>query len=498
MQHKTAALRLDYTPQPKQALMHSTRVKQILYGGAAGGGKSRALRMDAVMFCLENPGLDAFLFRRTLPELENNHIRKLAVELPKGVAEYRVAKKRLEFANGSGINFCFCETERDVENYQGAEMHWLGIDEAGQMTPYQLGYLKTRVRLGDWKPARNTDHLPRVVMTANPGGVSHNYLKDIFMQTTPMQVFRDYTMRDPRDPDDLGWESLFIPARMEDNQYLDAGYGASFGALPEWQQKMLREGDWDVVAGAFFDCFSNKNVISRFDVPSHWARFRACDYGHATPFWIGWFAVSDGCIPGIPDGALVVYREWYGSQGHNVGLRWRAEDIADKIKQLERGEHIRYGVADPSMWRVDSGPSAAEKMASRGVYWLKADNQRELGWQEMYGRIRGFEQWPEGTAPKDEIPGTGQLVPMLYIFDTCTALLRCIPTLQHDTKNIEDVDKKGEDHPGDGARYGCMSRPYRVGPPAPKRAIDDPLTFDDLHRYDELSRSRAAGTRGRI
>ena len=479
-------LRLEYTPQPKQALLHSTTARQALYGGAAGGGKSRALRMDAVVFCLENPGMDAFLFRRTLKELENNHIRKFGTELPRGMANYAVAKKRLEFPNGSGINFCFCESEMDVELYQGAEMHWLGIDEAGQMTPYQLSYLKGRVRLGDWKPAKDATRLPRVVMTANPGGISHNYLKDVFMQSPPMQVFHDKTMRDPDKASDKGWTSIFIPAKMSDNAHLDEDYGAAFGGLPDWQQKALRDGDWDIVAGAFFDCFSNKNVIKPFEVPKHWTRFRACDYGHATPFWIGWIAVSDGSVPGIPEDALVVYREWYGSKGKNEGIRWRAEDIADRVKKIEKGERIVYGVADPSMWRVDSGPSAAEKMASRGVYWHKADNERILGWQEVYSRIRGIEHWPEGA---EEVPGTWNMQPMLYIFDNCVSLLRCLPTLQHDKMNIEDVQKRGEDHPGDGLRYGCMSRPFVTAKPEPKRSMTAPLTFDDLMNAQPSARS---------
>lgn len=449
-----------YEPQPRQAALHLARARQVLYGGAAGGGKSRALRWDAIIFCLQNPGLDAYLFRRTIGQLESNHIRKILKELPPGLATYHVTKKRLEFGNGSGINFCYCEHEMDVENYQGHEINWLGIDEAGQFTPYQVAYLKTRARLGDFKPKKDADFLPRVVMTANPGGPCHQYLKDTFMKTPAEEIFYDESMRDPNDPEDKGWPSIFIPAKMDDNAHLDSDYASSFGALPDWQQKMLRDGDWNVVAGAFFDCFSTRDhVIRPFKIPEHWTRFRAMDYGHATPFWVGWFAVSDGEF--LPEGALVIYREWYGSSGGNNGLRLPAEEIAVKGKQMERGEHIQYGVADPSMWRVDSGPSAAEKMARMGWYWQRADNQRIQGWQEVYSRFRNN---------------------MLFIFDSCPSVAQNIPILQHNPRDPEDVLKQGEDHPGDGVRYGCMSRPYIKRPEKPKRPITSPLTFNDLIR----------------
>ena len=72
----------DYDPQPKQAEMHGAKARQILFGGAVGGGKSTALRWDMIKFCLENPGLVCYLFRRTMPELEANHILWIKREIP--------------------------------------------------------------------------------------------------------------------------------------------------------------------------------------------------------------------------------------------------------------------------------------------------------------------------------------------------------------------------------------------------------------------------------
>lgn len=459
-------IELSYTPQPKQAKLHSTVrdehgevVKQILYGGAAGGGKSHSMRWDAYSACLGNPGLDAYLFRRTRVELENTHIKRLRQDLPEELGRYNETKNRWEFPNGAFLNFCYAEHEKDVEKYNSVEFHWLGIDEAGQFTPYQLSYLKTRMRLGGYTPVE--DIFPRLIMGANPGGVSHNYLKQMFIVgREPEVIFYDETMRDPQDPTDRGWPSMFIPAKIADNRYLDKNYAAVFGGLSEVKQKQLRDGDWDVIPGAYFDCWNpDVNVVRPFEIPEYWGTFMACDWGHATPFWIGEFAIDDGEI-GEEDDLYLVW-EWYGSEKEyglgNKGLRMDAEDVAREVRRLRKTPG--YGVADPSMWRTDSGPSAQEKASRGGLYFAKADNERVAGWQEMYDRIKAGK---------------------LKIFSTCKAAIACIPTLEVDPNKPEDILKQGEDHPGDGIRYGCMSRPLQRAKPPEEPDILAPVTFDQI------------------
>ena len=147
---------LEYEPQPRQQLLHATKARQILYGGSAGGGKSKALRFDAYDFCINNPGCQAYLFRRTLGELDDNHIKWARFEVPLDIGKYNETRKVLEFINGSILHFCYCEKESDVLRYQGSEQYWTGIDEAAHLTESQIGYLKTRNRLGGWTPARDT------------------------------------------------------------------------------------------------------------------------------------------------------------------------------------------------------------------------------------------------------------------------------------------------------------------------------------------------------
>jgi hypothetical protein len=361
-----------------------------------------------------------------------------------------------------------------------------------------LDYIISRVRLGkfnkdmeNWGPQLDAfkRRLPRYALSANPGGISHHYLKSKFIDPAPPEtLFYDATLKDPNDPDDAGWSTIYIPASMRDNAYLDSGYAAQFGNLPEHMQKQLRDGDWNVVPGAFFDCFdSRQHVIKPFKIPDHWTRFRSCDWGHATPFSVGWWAVSDGepvtDVSGesrtFPEGSLIRYREWYGTKYKNgmaqasKGLRLSGTEVAEGILSREdEDETIHYGVADPSMWRADSGISQAERAVKAGVIFRKADNQRELGWQEMYRRIKdGY----------------------LYVFDTCHEFIRTIPSIESDEKRPEDItqtNRGGEDHIADETRYACMSRPMLRRKPKKKdqRIVVEPLTFGEIQK--ELSRSR--------
>ena len=490
---------IDYEPQPRQQLFHSARARQILYGGAAGGGKSAAIRWDAIDFCLNCPGLTAVVFRRTQPQLLRNHIMEIKRELPSSIGTYNETHKHFQFNNGSVLIFKSLEYDRDCEDIQGWEIHAGYVDEAGQLTPYMLDYIISRIRLGkysktmaDWPEELNPykDRLPRYALSANPGGISHHYLKQKFIDPAPPETeFYDSTLRNPADPEDKGWSTIYIPASMLDNAYLDAGYAAQFGNLPDHIQRQLRDGDWNVVPGAFFDCFNSRtHVIKPFSIPSHWTRFRSCDWGHATPFSIGWWAVSDGGrvrdVTGteriIPDGSLIRYREWYGCLRKNgrsttKGLRMSGEEVAAGILALEEpNERIDYSVADPSMWRSDSGPSAAERAYNGGVIFRKADNKRELGWQEMYKRHK------DG---------------LLYVFDTCHDYIRTIPAIQSDDKRPEDItatNRGGEDHIADDTRYACMSRPIITRRPVVEQK-NKPMTFNDI-----MNTKKPKGQRARI
>lgn len=423
---------------PKQAVALNTAATEVLYGGSAGGGKSFLMRISAITWCTAIPGLQVYLFRRISPDLIKNHM-----EGPKGFRNMlipwtesglvRIVEDEIRFWNKSKIYLCHCKEEKDMFKYQGVEIHVLMIDELTHFTDTIYRFLRGRLRMVGIKLPENYKGLfPRILCGSNPGNIGHLWVKKAFIDgAVPLAVRQ---MGD----EEGGMKRQFIPARLEDNPSLlvdDPLYRAKLRGLgSEALVKAMEKGDWDVIAGAFFDCWDrNKHVIRPFTIPKHWVRFGSFDWGSAKPFSMGWWAVSDGHrLPNggyIPPGALVRYREWYGASDANVGLKKTAEEIADGIKERENGEKIDYRVADPACWKVDGGPSIAERMFKQKVLFRQADNGRVNGWDQVRDRLKG----------NDDIP-------MLYFFENCMDSIRTLPAMQHDDVRVEDIDTEGEDH----------------------------------------------------
>ena len=446
---------MAWIPQagPQLAAIDADWIDELFFGGARGGGKSDFLlgsEEDGVLRW--GPRWRGIMFRKTYDELEELMARSYEI-FPDTGGVYKIMKS-VEYPfsncwywpNGATVKMRYLEHERDADRYQGHQYTEADFDELTNY-PTLTGYHKIKgcVR----SPSDGMEPIPcRVRSSGNPGGKGHIEVKSYFIDVAPP--------RTPYTEPETGLTRMFIPSRIQDNLYLKNSkqYIAMLkSAGSEELVKAWLEGDWDVVAGAYFDCWRrDKHVIRPFNVPKHWMRFRAFDWGSARPFSVGWYAVSAGDHELIPRGALVKYREWYGARAPNVGLKMDAEEVAYGIKRKEQGEKITYGVADPSCWKVDGGPSIAERMANKKVYFHRADNQRLNGWDQMRGRLVGEDNQP-----------------MLYFFDTCVDSIRTIPLLQHHEKHLEDIDTDMEDHAADECRYACMSRPWV---PAENKKVD--------------------------
>lgn len=418
--------------------------REVLYGGAAGGGKSYAILADPMRYMV-HPQFSGLILRHTTEELRELiwKSQELYPKIYPGI-KWSERKMQWEAPNGARLWMSYLDRDEDVMRYQGLSFSYIAFDELTQWSsPFAWNYMRSRLR-------STAPDLPVFMRgTTNPGGPGHQWVRKMFIVPSPpgkafwaTDIDSGKTLTYPEGHSKAGkplFKRRFIPAKLSDNPHLaqSGDYEAMLLSLPEMQRKQLLEGDWDVADGAAFSEFSrSKHVVEPFEVPHDWTRFRACDYGYGSYSAVLWFAIA-------PDESLVVYRELYVS-------KVLAEDLADMVLQMEAGEKIRYGVLDSSCWhkRGDTGPSIAERMILKGCRWRPADRSagsRVAGKNEVHRRLQID-------------PFTEQ--PRMVFFNNCTQIISDLPTLPVDKTNPEDINTKVQnDHTYDALRYGVMSRP---------------------------------------
>jgi hypothetical protein len=452
---------------PKQAQAIHTEATETLFGGAAGPGKSHAMRVGSILWASEIPGLQVYLFRRLYDDLIKNHM-----EGPKGyhamLAPWvqqrwcNIVDDEIRFWNGSKIYLCHVQHEKNRFKYQGAEIHVLLIDELTHFTEVIYRFLRGRVRMVGIQnlPAKYQRMFPRILCGSNPGNIGHQWVKMSFIDGV-----QDGEIRQMSDLEG-GMRRQFIKARLNDNPSLsddDPNYEAKLSGLGNAALvKAMKEGDWNIVEGAFFtEWRTESHVLRPVELPKHWMRFRSGDWGSAKPYSFHWWAVvsddwmhPDGMV--MPRGAIVAYRELYGirvkpdgSFDPDVGVKEPSDVVARKALSLEGAEFddkgkmtkeptegVSYGVLDPAAFATISGPSIAETMAKEGLWFTRADNKRVA----KSGAIGGHDQF------RKRLAGNADRRPMIYFFANCMHAIRTIPVLQHDATNPEDIDTHMEDH----------------------------------------------------
>lgn len=448
--------------QPKQAAFISCPADDVAFGGARGGGKSDGVIGDwASHEDIYHEHAIGLALRRERTQLIELIERAKQILLPIG-HKWHEQDKYFRGPQGGRLRFAYLENDSDADAYQGHGYTRLYCEELGTFPAESpINKLQATLRSGHGVPCQ-------MKSTCNPGGPGHQWVKARYkLDTHPkgMEVFRfEYT--NPFTKKKIEKTRVFIPSKVVDNKYLGDDYVANlFQVGSENLVKAWLTGDWSVIEGAFFPEWStDRHVIRPFEIPGGWTRFRSADWGSAKPFSIGWWGVvgDDFRTPDgrdLPRGALVRYREWYGASAPNVGLKLTAEQVADGIREKERHEArdlegnpaIAYGVLDPAAFKVDGGPSIAERMAAppNRIFFRRADNARV----PQRGAMGGWDQ------VRARLVGDGER-PMIYFFETCRDSIRTLPALQHDPVKAEDVDTEQEDHAPDEIRYACMSRPY--------------------------------------
>lgn len=476
----------QWTLTPKQeyanAIWH--QVDWLLYGGAAGGGKSDFACHHVNELSLRIPGHNSLLVRQSIPELRRSLILRLITRIRqfKLPARYRKldGQAGFQYTNGSLIECGHCATDEDVGKYLSAEYDCMVIDEASQLTPDQIVQLSARLRTTRDKAMLGAR--PHLGLFTNPGDVAHAWLYDTFVTATnygqqvvvydvsqglermwPVRTYEaPINVRDATEIDILDtlvpWARnlnvetdpatqlavAFVPAKATDNPHIDPSYLKFLNALPERRRRQLRDGDWDTFEGQFFESYSRAtHVIEPFEIPEGWTKARGLDYGSTAPYCCLWGAWDN-------DGNCYIYREDYEA-GLTPDMQARRV-VSRSVDGNNRREKFQATVADPSVFsdRRGTGRSIADMWRDCGLHTTRAKNQRIAGWANVRQYL-----W---DAEKPDSEGRFG-APRMYIFNTCTNLTRTIALQQHDKRQPEDLDTNLEDHAVDALRYLLAVRP---------------------------------------
>jgi hypothetical protein len=517
------ALEGHWVLTPKQQFAEAVwaKVDWMLYGGSAGGGKSEFVCHHVNRLSVEVPGHNSLIVRQSIPELR----RSLIIRMIARARQFKLPTKLrkvdgqtgFHYENGSTIECGYLATDEHVGNYLSAEYDSICIDEATQLTPDQIVALSARLRTTKSKKALGAR--PHLGLFTNPGDVAHAWMYNLFVvpsdygnkivvynvangieRAFPAREYRAPIEVRDASPDDIEdvlipWaETLrvecdpetelavaFVPSRATDNPHIDRGYMKFLNALPERRRRQLRDGDWDTFDGQFFEEWSRDlHVVKAFDVPEHWARARAADYGSSAPWACYWIAWEPG------SGDAYVYRERYGP-GLTPAMQAAsasAATVCERANGTTFREQYFASVADPSVFSNTrgQGKSIADLWRNAGFHVTRAKNTRVGGW----ANVRQYLWDHEKVNPDGSVGG-----PRLFVFDTCPDLIRTFPLMMRDKDNPEDLNTKLEDHALDALRYGLGLRPLQERTRDPKvgKTIDG--RFQHLMRqFDSKKRRR--------
>ena len=412
----------------------------VLYGGAAGGGKSYAMLVDPLRYA-HRSAHRGLILRRSMPELREliDKSRELYPKAFQG-CKYREVEKMWTFPSGAKIEFGFLERDADVYREQGQAYSWIGFDEITHLpTEFAWNYLASRLRTTD------PDIVPYMRCTANPGGVGATWVKKRYID--PVLPNESFEGED-------GLTRKFIPARLQDNPFLatDGRYERMLKALPPTQRQQLLEGNWDVSEGAAFTEFTPVlHVVTPFEIPINWERVKGIDYGYASESACVWGAIDP------EDGTLIIYRELY-----RKGLL--GTELAEMLTNMEMSDPFSVqGVLDTACWSRTgtTGPTVGETLLRAGHKLRRADKNRIQGKIQIHEYLK--------------VTQSGR--PRLQIFNTCPNLIRELQSIPLDKSNPEDVNTHAPDHAYDALRYLIMSRPRINDPLSQMRQIQREQVF---------------------
>lgn len=416
-------------PRQLEAWKESESHRFLLYGGAAGGGKSFFLRWWAVFYLLYlhfKLGIDranVMLACEDYPALLDRQVSKIRAEFPPELGDLKqgvTLDYELKPQYGSGR--ILLRNLDDPSKYLSSEFAGIAVDELTRNDAEVFSYLRLRLR---WPGVAR----PRFVAGSNPGGKGHGWVQHLWID-------REF----PRELEPLANEFYFVPAKMQDNPFLPQSYYQDLLTLPEAMAKAYAEGRWDLFAGQYFDFWERlRGEIVQdertWNLQAWNVRWASVDWGFEHPACVHWHCLDDS-------GITRTYRELHSNHlsPRELGARIVAASAGEKLTHV-------YLSPDAFAHRTDElsiAEQIGEVLSQAGFPRpVPADNDRVGGWMLLYQMLQSG-QWKIGT--------------------TCKELLRAIPVAVRDSKRVEDIAKFdatngiGGDDALDCARYGLKSK----------------------------------------
>lgn len=420
-----------YVPQPKQLLFHGAareadtvgELEDIGYGGARGGGKTHCgFAQIAIDDCQKFDGLSVLFLREKAGSAEESMMKLTTKILPR--VPHRPTRSIIYFPNGSSIKIGHFQYEKDINQYLSLEYDVIFIEQAEQLSQSKIEEIKTvnRTSIPNFKP--------RTYYTFNPGGISHQFLKQKFIE--PWRAGKETTTR-------------FVFANVSDNRRVDPFYRAKLAALTGWKRKAWLDGDWDIYAGQYFETFRfDQHVIDPKKFPDF--KEMGCDFWCALDYgykhWTVCYLLTEY------DGDIYILDEF---RARKQLIASNAQSIHAMLERwgLSVGDLLTF-VAGTDVFakKGDTGESLADEFANCGIYLRPANTNRKAGAGKLLHLLGDKSQ---------------QIEPAIKISSKCVGLIECLPALMHNPNDPEDVLKvdcdeqgRGGDDEYDAARYGVM------------------------------------------